>query len=78
MLWCVHTLTDANASESMNVLLSKSPNRMEKPKSYTVKNQHQQLSENGNKTGFSNDHVICYMGSDGNALASACVSTCAD
>jgi hypothetical protein len=78
MPWSVHTLTDADAAESMNTLLSKSPYRMEKPKSYTVKNQHQWLIENGDKTGSSNNHVICYMGSDGNALESVCVSTCGD
>jgi hypothetical protein len=68
MLWSVHTLIDTDASESMNALLSKSPYRMEKPKSYTVKNQPQWLIKNGNKTVSSNNHMICYMGSDGNAL----------
>jgi len=82
MLWSVHTLTDADVSESMNALLSKSPNRMEKPKSHTVKNRRQWLIKNYNETGSSNNHVICYTGSDGNgdgsALESVCVSTCGD
>jgi hypothetical protein len=55
-------------------LLNKSPKRTEKPKSYTFKNQHQYLNKHGNKTGSSNNHVICYTGNDDNVLASACVS----
>jgi hypothetical protein len=62
----------------MNILLTKSPERMENPKSYTVKNKCQYLNEHGNKTRSSNNHVICYSGNDDNVLASASVSTHGD